>query len=263
MPYVTNDGVRIRYEVEGSGPPLLLHIGGVGGALEDWYDAGYVAALRDAYQIILIDPRGQGQSYKSHDPAAYVRSERIEDVCAVLDAVGIERTHFWGYSSGGHVGYGMGVFARDRLRSLIVGGASPLPAPGPVEEFYLYQLVQLGMPAMVAELEQGDPTYWASDGERARWLEADAKAIAAALRGWWPEALTPEQLSTIEVPACIYCGTNDNPKPKVRAAQAMPNAKYVALDGLNHASAINRSELVLPHVTAFLAQVERLASAER
>jgi pimeloyl-ACP methyl ester carboxylesterase len=253
MPYAVNNGVRIRYETEGSGPPLLLHIGGIGGALEDWYDAGYVAALRDDYQLILIDPRGQGQSDKPHDSASYARSERIGDVCAVLDAVGVERTHFWGYSSGGHVGYGMGVYASDRLLSLILGGASPLPSPlASVEEFPLFQLVQLGMEGMVAALEQDDPEFWASEGERARWLDADATAISAALRGWFPESLTAEKLSTVQVPTCIYCGTNDNPEPKARAAQAMPNATFVALEGLDHAAAINRSALVLPHITAFL-----------
>lgn len=43
-PYATNDGVRIRYELEGSGPPLLLHIGFVDG-LEDGADVEYVAPL--------------------------------------------------------------------------------------------------------------------------------------------------------------------------------------------------------------------------
>lgn len=254
MPYAVNNGVRIRYETEGNGPPLLLYIGGVGGALEDWYDAGYVAALRDDYRLILIDPRGQGQSDKPHDPAAYVRRERVADVCAVLDALGVERTHFWGYSSGGQVGYGMGVWAGDRLRSLILGGSSALPYPSSsVEDFPLYQLLQLGMAGMVAALEQDDPEYWISlDGERARWLAADAIAISAALRGSFPESLSADELSRVQVPACVYCGTNDNLEPKARAAQAMPNATFVALEGLDHAAAINRSELILPHIIAFL-----------
>ena len=34
MPYATNDGVRLSYEVEGSGPPLVLHIGFLG-SLDD------------------------------------------------------------------------------------------------------------------------------------------------------------------------------------------------------------------------------------
>jgi pimeloyl-ACP methyl ester carboxylesterase len=256
MPYALNNGVRIRYEVEGTGPPLLLHIGGIGGALEDWDDAGYVAALQDAYRLILIDPRGQGQSDKPHDPAAYSRHERIGDVSAVLDAVGVERTHFWGYSLGGQVGYRLGMFAGDRVSSLILGGSSPLAPPiAGVEEFPLFQLLQLGMEGMVAALEQDDPAFWASDGERTRWLAADASAQAAALRAMFSDLIPAENLQAIQVPALIYCGTNDNPEPKERAAREIPNATYVALEGLDHATAINRSELVLPHVTTFLARV--------
>lgn len=76
MPYATNDGVRIRYEVVSSGPPLLLHSGIVGSA-EDWVDDGYVAALQDRYQLVLLDPRGQGQSDKLRDPAAYTAKHRV------------------------------------------------------------------------------------------------------------------------------------------------------------------------------------------
>lgn len=35
MPYANNDGVRIHYEVEGSGPPLVVHPG-LSDALELW-----------------------------------------------------------------------------------------------------------------------------------------------------------------------------------------------------------------------------------
>jgi hypothetical protein len=63
MPYATNDGVRIHYEVEGSGPPLFLHIGFLG-SLDDWCraDVRYAEALRDTYRLLLLDPRGQGRS---------------------------------------------------------------------------------------------------------------------------------------------------------------------------------------------------------
>ena len=40
MPYVTNQGVRIHYEVEGQGPPLVL-MTGFAGTLEDWRFFGY------------------------------------------------------------------------------------------------------------------------------------------------------------------------------------------------------------------------------
>lgn len=45
MPYVSNKGVRIHYEVEGEGPPLVLQHGSAG-SLEDWHEFGYVEALK-------------------------------------------------------------------------------------------------------------------------------------------------------------------------------------------------------------------------
>ena len=47
MPYADNHGVRIHYEVEGAGSPIVLQHGITDG-LESWYDYGFVDALRDA-----------------------------------------------------------------------------------------------------------------------------------------------------------------------------------------------------------------------
>ena len=61
MPFVTNRGVRIHYQVEGQGPPLVL-LPGYSMTGEDWREFGYVAGLRAHYTLILIDPRGYGAS---------------------------------------------------------------------------------------------------------------------------------------------------------------------------------------------------------
>ncbi len=90
MPYATNDGVRISYEREGSGPPIVLQHGFTR-SLEGWRDSGYVAALRDDYELILVDARGHGKSDKPHDPAAYTLDKRVGDILAVLDDAGIAR----------------------------------------------------------------------------------------------------------------------------------------------------------------------------
>ena len=50
MPYVSNQGVRIHYEVEGSGTPLVLHHGTMG-SYESWKDFGYVDALKGDHQM--------------------------------------------------------------------------------------------------------------------------------------------------------------------------------------------------------------------
>jgi hypothetical protein len=49
MPYANNDGVRIYYEVEGKGPPLVLHQA-LGQVLQLWRTSGYVDALKEVSQ---------------------------------------------------------------------------------------------------------------------------------------------------------------------------------------------------------------------
>jgi alpha/beta hydrolase fold len=75
MPYTDNHGVRIHYQVEGSGPPLILQHGFTD-SLETWYELGYVGALSRERQLILVDARGHGASDKPHHTAAYTNEAR-------------------------------------------------------------------------------------------------------------------------------------------------------------------------------------------
>ena len=84
MPYADNGSVRIFYQVEGEGPALVLQHGFTESVV-DWYETGYVEALRSDYRLILIDARGHGASDKPHDPDAYVLNRRVADVVTVLD----------------------------------------------------------------------------------------------------------------------------------------------------------------------------------
>jgi pimeloyl-ACP methyl ester carboxylesterase len=256
VPYASNDGVRLYYEVEGSGPPLVLHVGFLG-SLEDWRreDRRYVQALREAYRLVLLDPRGQGRSDAPHDPSAYTLDQRVGDVLAVLDAEGIDRAHYWGYSMGGWVGFSLGASAPDRVLSLVLGGADPFqPDAGSIEDDAWLRLFRQGMPAFVADWERRDPNMPAI--MRERWLALDARAMAAAQEAGLTAPGLEDALPTIQTPTLIYYGTDDYPdRLPERATAKMPNATVVALEGLNHAQAIRRSDLVLPHVEAFLDRV--------
>ena len=93
MSYATNDGLRIHYEVAGSGDPLVLYHG-LTGSGERWRDTGYVASLSDAHHLILIDARGHGGSDKPRDQAAYGRRRQATDVVAVLNDLEIATARF-------------------------------------------------------------------------------------------------------------------------------------------------------------------------
>jgi pimeloyl-ACP methyl ester carboxylesterase len=100
---ISQDGTPIAFEVEGSGPPLVL-LHGFGGEGRDWHEKGYVnrlTALRR--RVITLDARGHGKSGKPHRASDYADYKRAQDVAAVLDVLGLQRADLHGYSMGGWI----------------------------------------------------------------------------------------------------------------------------------------------------------------
>ncbi len=124
MPYADNHGIRIHYQTEGEGPPLVLHHWSLA-TMDSWYEHGYVSALKDDYRLIPLDARGHGASDKAHRPEDYELKKQVEDIVAVLDDLGIAQAHFFGYSMGGWIGFGVARYAPERFRSLIIEGQHP------------------------------------------------------------------------------------------------------------------------------------------
>ena len=248
MPYTNSQGVRIHYQVEGDGPPLVLQHGFTS-SLEAWRQFGYVQALRHDYQCILLDTRGHGASDKPHDPAAYTLPRRVGDVVAVLDALDIPKAHFFGYSMGGWIGFGMAKYAPERVNALLIGGAHPYAdrswdafrqVDGTDSEAFIT--------ALEAVVEQRVPPEL-----KPHVLANDLQALAAAAQERPP---LEEVLPTMAMPCLLLVGEADARYPAVQeCAKHMAHATLVSLPGLNHTAGFLRSDLVLPHVTKFLATV--------
>jgi pimeloyl-ACP methyl ester carboxylesterase len=254
MPFARNaDGVRVHFEVVGKGPPILLHHG-FGSTPERWRWEGYVQALEDGYTLILMAARGHGLSDKPHGEEAYAWERRIEDVCNVLDALDLERVTFWGYSMGGRTGFGMLKLAPQRLSALVIGGSAPYQRTNGQYEERIEQL-RRGMLEYIVSLESrtGAPM---PEARRRHYESMDAEALIALTRANAAAAGFEAGLEGARVPALLYCGTEDAAHEGAgRAAAAMPNASFVSLPGLTHRTAIERSDLVLPHVLPFLEKV--------
>ena len=152
MPYATNQGVRIHYEVEGEGPPLVLQHGGLD-CLESWYELGYVDALKTVYQLILIDARGHGASDKPHEAHAYGLHWVVDDIRTVLDERHLPKAHFWGYSMGAYIGFGLAKYIPERCLSLIIGGQAPDARSFEFRRQQLRTGIEQGVEAFVARLE--------------------------------------------------------------------------------------------------------------
>jgi pimeloyl-ACP methyl ester carboxylesterase len=132
VPTTVVDGIATRYEVAGSGPPLLMFSpGGFNATLENWASQGIYRRLRlldhltSAYTCITFDRRESGLSGG--------RVERITwDAYAtqgegLLDHLGIERAHLIGGCAGCSVAIAFGVSRPGRVLSMVLlspaGGA--------------------------------------------------------------------------------------------------------------------------------------------
>lgn len=262
MPSVSNQGVSVHYELEGSGPPLVL-VHQLVQSLQAWRSTGYTEALAKDHLLVLIDPRGHGQSDKPHDMVDYAPERMASDVLAVVDHLEIGRFHYLGYSLGGMIGCVLVQTVPDRLRSLIVGGIDFLARPTEAEKqtaatgraMLLRATAAGGGAAAVRAMDAaGRPV---PTGLRSMLMGNDTEALVAAIDGMltWPGigALLPH----IAVPCLVWAGFADAMHDRVRdAAAQIPTATFVSLPGLDHEQAAARSDLILPHIMEFLAKVE-------
>ncbi len=79
---------------------------------------GQVARFADRFRILRYDTRGHGRTQASAPPYAF--DLLTDDAVALMDAVGIDRTHWVGLSLGGSTGLGMAIAHSGRLASLAV-----------------------------------------------------------------------------------------------------------------------------------------------
>ncbi len=268
MPHVTNQGVKIYYEVEGLGPPLVL-AHGVSGSLEDWREFGWVEALKDRYQLILVDARGHGRSDKPHEPDAYRQIHQALDHVAVLDDVAAEKAHFLGFSMGGIVCLGAGIHAPERCFSLMMGGTQPyaraerptaveLPAPKP-----LHGLPEADNP--INELLMGGGEAWVafyeanlevSTSMRTRLMNNDFEAVSARFGALHENRSDPNYLDPVTMPCLIYVGQDESAYAGAKQlAGRLQNANFVAFPGLNHFEMLTSVDVVLPEILHFLGNV--------
>ena len=247
MPYADNSGVRIHYEVDGAGPPLVLQHGFTQ-CLKDWSECGYVAALRPVYRLILVDARGHGGSDKPHDEASYTLDRRVADVTAVLDSVGVEKAHFWGYSMGGYIGFGMARYAPERVDALVIGGQHPFARDQSGFRALLRDAITGGGDILVAAFEKMFGRI--SAGYAARLRAADLEAYLAAAQD---RVGMEDMLAAMAMPCCVYAGDADPTFAQAKSAsERIAHARFFALPGLTHLQAFVASHSVLPPVMAFL-----------
>jgi pimeloyl-ACP methyl ester carboxylesterase len=206
-----------------------------------------------------MDARGRGKSDKPHGPEDHSVEHMVGDVTAILDDLGIDKAHFWGYSMGGRVGLATGKYAPDRFSSLIIGGngLSEKDSREEMEELQGYiRWLEQGADAVIAlqEKRRGEEL---EDWERDKWLNTDFDALIAYCSNYENIGMV-DYLPTLSIPCLLYAGDEDMyPHSRAEAcAEIMQNAWFVSLPGLDHGGAFLKRDMVLPHVLKFLKSIE-------
>lgn len=252
MPYASNGDVDLYYETFGdpTRPPLLL-INGLGSQCINYKTEWCEMFVHAGFFVIRFDNRDVGLSTKLDDAHPYTVEDMAADAVAVLDDAGISRAHVVGFSMGGMIVQQMAIAHPGHLLSM----TSVMSTTGDPD---------VGRPTPEALAMLTTPTPADRDGAIARHVEANRiygspaeldeqrlrdNAAAAYDRCHCPEGVgrqmraimaggsRTDALRGVDVPALVLHGDCDklvDISGGRRTAQAIPGARFVALEGMGH-----------------------------
>lgn len=118
MPRISIGDCHLYYERHGAGFPVLF-ISGLNGHGSYWREL--VPGFAKTFEVVLHDHRGAGQSDMSR--IAYTVERMASDVVRLMDALGIDKAHVVGHSTGGAIGQVLALEHPERLASLVIAAS--------------------------------------------------------------------------------------------------------------------------------------------
>jgi DNA-binding SARP family transcriptional activator/pimeloyl-ACP methyl ester carboxylesterase len=277
--YVKSGGCNIAYQVTGDGPIDMIYVPGWVSNLDYHWASQRVThvfeRLGSFCRLIRCDKRGTGLSDRNVGFATL--EQRIEDVRAVLDAVGSKRTVVFGSSEGGNMCMLFAAAYPERTAALILHGAY---AKGLWSEDYPWAKTRDQMEEELAEIERhwgqpfdlsnASPSLTEEAFERewfATFLRNSASPTEAIdLWRWSTEMDVRPILPSIRVPTLIVQITRDR-WIKVEEgrylAKHIPSAKYLELESDDHVIWGEHSDRLVDEIRSFLAGLPHAAPRER
>ncbi|HET6471423.1 MAG TPA: alpha/beta fold hydrolase [Pseudomonadales bacterium] len=251
MAYLDRDGVRIYYEVHGTGPAILLSHG-YSATSAMW--AGQVGPLSEKHTLVLWDMRGHGNSDSPANPAEYSEALTTADMAALLDTVGAPTAVIAGLSLGGYMSLSFHVAYPQRVDALMLFDTGP---------GYRSDNGRAGWNKIAAqrakELETKGLAALGASGEVAVSRHRSAQGLAHAARGMLAQTdgRVMESLPNIAVPTLVLVGSLDEPFLAATDYMAgkIPGASRVVIDGAGHASNIDKPREFNAAVKEFLANL--------
>lgn len=123
MPFEQINGMKLYYEIHGSGDTIvLLHHGF--GCTKIWKDI-YPSLVENGYRVVMYDRRGYGQSERGADFEEFYisdtfRSESVKEMAMLKELLNIDSFHIIGQCEGGVVGIDYAVMYPHHVTTIVV-----------------------------------------------------------------------------------------------------------------------------------------------
>jgi pimeloyl-ACP methyl ester carboxylesterase/class 3 adenylate cyclase len=266
--YTRSGEASIAYQVVGDGPIDLVLVPGWISNLDVFWEEPNIARffhkLASFSRLVLFDKRGTGLSDRITEAATL--EERMDDVRAVMDAVGSSRATLLGYSEGATMSILFAATHPDRTAALILVGSYARRLRAPDYPYFTDRDeankaidaaaatwgrpvgIEIRMPSVV-----NDPMvrqWWA------KYVRTSASvSAAAALQRLNIELDVRHLLPAIRVPVLVLHASRDRAIPIGAGryiAERVPDAKFIEIDTADHLPFFEKSEEFLHHIQSFL-----------
>ena len=270
--YALSGDVHIAYQVVGDGPFDLVFVPGFVTHMElQWRlpgMEGFLRGLGSFSRLIRFDKRGTGMS----DPVSGAPSleTRMDDVRAVMDAVGSRRAAFYGLSEGAAMSILFAATYPERTAALVVRSCSPrtLWAPdfpwGRSEEAYQHETDRaLQVFSLRAEAREAVRALgMQNDNEVEAFIDfiryGASPGMLERLYRMNKEIDIRQVLPTVRVPALVMHGSDDQVVPVAvgaYTAQRLRSARFIELPGVGHLALSTRGTQIQVEIERFLTDV--------
>ncbi|HUC15927.1 MAG TPA: adenylate/guanylate cyclase domain-containing protein [Acidimicrobiales bacterium] len=264
------DGLNIAYQVVGDGPFDLVYVPGFVSNVElSWEEplfALFLERLASFSRLILFDKRGTGMSDRVPTGELPSLEERVDDLTAVLDAVGSDEAALFSHSEGGNVAVMFAATYPERTRALVTAG---IFAKRVRSEDYPWAPTTEERARAIEQVEADwGGTSWLIDLVPSC---ADDEPFKARLASYFRQSASPgaaaalfrmntnidirSVLPTISVPTMVMHRIGDrdaNIEEGRWIAARIPGARFIELAGEDHIPWVGDAQALLDLVEEFL-----------
>lgn len=258
------NGCEVSYDVQGSGPPVVL-IHGLGGSKALW--SRLRERLERAFTVVTYDLRGSGETRETGPSRELTLAVWAEDLRGLLSALRIDRPALVGHSLGASIALKYALrWPADGAAALVLMGADPeLSRLAPRMQQVVELIGRLGMEEWVTQhWSKNTPFSHASlarapeilEEYRAMVLRNGSERYVRMCRAVAGAEDLSGELARVAQPALVIAGSDDDrtlPEAGRELAAALPNASFVELAGVGHTMPLEAPDEVGEAIRTFLA----------